>query len=571
MRRELTELRSKMREKNIDVYIIPTTDYHGSEYVNDYFKCREYVSGFTGSAGTLVVSGDFAGLWTDGRYFLQAEEQLRGTGICLMKMGEEGVPDIEGYMNEKFKGMTVGFDGRVTDMRTGQKLEKNFSIVYDIDLAGEIWKDRPAVVPSEIYPVDIKFSGEESCSKFERLRSCMGDADYILISRLEETAWLYNLRGKDIAHTPVFYGFSLVSKSDAVLYVMDEKYCKNGKTDVKPYEKVFSDIGKLRNCTVMIDENTASYSLSRSFDSSVRVIAGKSPVEKMKAVKNSAEIAATKNAHIRDGAAMVNFICRLKENIGKKHITEISAADYLEECRRNRGAYDLSFTTIAGYEEHGAIVHYAATAESNSSMKAEGFLLVDSGGQYEDGTTDITRTIALGPVDDERKKHYTAVLKGNIALASAEFSRKISGAELDMRARKPLNDIGLDFKHGTGHGVGHLLSVHEGPNVISPRGRDSSILPGMITTDEPGVYLAGKYGIRIENELLCKPKGESDSKCCFEVLTYCPFEREAIDKELLTAEEINYINAYHEKVYEKLRSLLDEKTAEWLRNECRPL
>lgn len=571
MCRKLTKLRSRMKETGIDVYIIPTTDYHGSEYVNDYFKCREYISGFTGSAGTLVVKKDFAGLWTDGRYFLQAENQLKGTGISLMKIGEPGVPDVETFIREQCKGMTVGFDGRVMDMQRGCRLEKDFRIVYDIDLVGEIWHDRPAIIPSEIHHVGIEVTGEASASKFERLRHSMGDADYILISRLEEIAWLYNLRGRDIKHTPVFYGFALVSKNDTVLYVMDERYCKVGSGDIRSYEKIFSDIKKLRNCSVMVDENTVSYLIGKSFDSSVKKIIGKSPVEKMKAVKNKVEITSTKKAHTRDGAAVAEFICWLKENIGKEYITEISAADYLEKCRRRQGAYDLSFATIAGYEEHGAVVHYAADVESNSQLKAKGFLLVDSGGQYCDGTTDITRTIALGSVDGKRKRHYTAVLKSNIALAAAEFPKGITGAELDGKARKPLRDEGLDFNHGTGHGVGHLLSVHEGPNTISPKGKESQILPGMITTDEPGVYFEGKYGIRIENELLCVSKDEAACECCFEVLTYCPFEREAIDTEMLTVEEINYINAYHESVYEKLRPLIDEKTAKWLKEECRPL
>lgn len=569
MRKELIELRTLMKERGVDIYIIPTTDYHGSEYVNDYFKCREYISGFTGSAGTLIIKEDFAGLWTDGRYFIQAKEQLKETGISLMKMGEKDVHGVEEYINMQEKYLTIGFDGRVISESLGKSLEKNFNIIYDMDLVGEIWNDRPEIVPSHIYELNADITGEESDSKIKRLRHEMGEADYILISRLEEIAWLYNLRGSDIAYTPVFYAFALISKDDSVLYVKDETLCKSNVIgSVKKYEDVFTDLKAIKNCTVMLDENTVSYTLSEIFDSSVQKIICKSPVEKMKAVKNPVEIAATKNAHIKDGAAMVNFLYWLKENIGKTDITEISAADYLEKCRREQGAYDLSFTTIAGYEEHGAIVHYAATEQSDVNLQAKGFLLVDSGGQYDDGTTDITRTIALGELDRERIENYTTILKGNIALASAVFSKGTTGAELDKTARKPLKDKGIDFNHGTGHGVGHLLSVHEGPNTISPRAKNSVIIPGMITSDEPGVYIEGKYGIRIENEILCIDSGDDYA---FENITFCPFERDAIDVSMLTDEEIKYIDNYHRNVFEKIAPLVDKEVSKWLEKVCAPL
>lgn len=569
MRTELRQLREAMKVKGIDLYIIPTTDYHGSEYVNDYFKFREYISGFTGSAGTLIVKENFAGLWTDGRYFLQAEEQLAGSGITLMKMGEQGVPTIEVYLNEQQPGTVIGFDGRVISHKTGTELEAKFTLVYDLDLADEVWEERPEIVPSEIYALDISVTGEEYEEKLKRLRSQMGDADYLLLSRLEEIAWLYNLRGNDINHTPVFYGFSFISKNDAVLYVKDETFYETeGFGDIKPYENIFGDLKELRNCRVMLDENSVSYSVFKSFDSTVDKILCKSPAEKMKAVKNSTEIAATKNAHIRDGAAMAKFICWLKNNIGKTEITEISAADYLERCRREQGAYDLSFTTISGYQEHGAIVHYAVTEQSDVKLKPEGFLLVDSGGQYSDGTTDITRTIALGSLEQEQSENYTAVLKGHIALAVSEFEEGTTGSELDEVARKPLKDRGLDFNHGTGHGVGHLLSVHEGPNVISPRGKDSIITAGMITSDEPGVYITGKYGIRIENEILCI---NTEDGYAFETITFCPYERKAIVVDMLDEAEIDFINKYHSQVFEKISPLLDKDTAEWLEQECAPL
>ncbi|MDO4485144.1 MAG: aminopeptidase P family protein [Bacillota bacterium] len=608
MRSQLIALRNKMKENGIDVYIIPTTDYHGSEYVNDYFKCREYISGFTGSAGTLVVKQDYAGLWTDGRYFLQAQRQLVGSGITLMKMGEPDVPELEDYLLALPEQNVIGFDGRVVNCSMGEKLQERFRIVYDVDLVGQIWQGRPEIIPSKIYSLDLSVTGEETASKLERVRAEMKPADYLLISRLEDIAWLYNLRGDDIANTPVFYGFAIISRKMNTLYVMDEAFRTMGEdtsamnrkfiTDmsccVKPYDELQKELLQLENCTLMMDEDSASYALCRSLKPSVTRIMTKSPVEKLKAVKNPCEIKATRQAHIRDGVAMVKFLYQLQRDIRNasdasgsiksasgedsahqgnttpQQITEISLAAQLEKCRRQQGAYDLSFPTIAGYEEHGAVIHYCATEESSSVLHDSGFVLIDSGGQYRDGTTDITRTIWLGSSgsdeeDRQRRKHYTAVLKSHIALATAVFDKGTTGAELDEIARKPLHELGLDFRHGTGHGVGHMLSVHEGPNVISPRGSESVILPGMITTDEPGFYLEGKYGIRIENELLCVDKG---GRLAFEAVTMCPYDRNAVDASMLTAEEKEYINDYHRMVYETLEPLLEPDERLWLEQQC---
>lgn len=567
---KLLQLRKKMQEKNIDLYIIPTTDYHGSEYVNDYFKCREYISGFTGSAGTLAVAHDFAGLWTDGRYFIQAEQQLEGSEIELMKIGAPGVPSLKEYVRTLPEGSSVAFDGRVVSYMDAEEFQQDYELVYDEDPLDGIWNERPQLKPSRIYDIDIQVTGESRHSKLRRVRAEMGRADYLIVSRLEDVAWLYNLRGSDIESTPLFYGFALVSHDKDILYVMDEEYISlHGDIEkVRKYDMFSEDLKRLQDCTVMIDEDSASYAVVRSLAPSVKCVFGKSIIERLKAVKNPIEIMSSKQAHIRDGAAMANFLYWLKSSIGKEGITEVSLAERLEVYRREQGAYDVSFATIAGYEAHGAIVHYSATAESDVMLKAQGFILVDSGGQYKDGTTDITRTIALGPVEDIRKKHYTAVLKGHIALASAKFSRGTTGAQLDALARKPISDIGLDFNHGTGHGVGHMLSVHEGPNNISPRSKGSLILPGMITTDEPGIYLEGRYGIRIENELLCIENGGG---CAFEAMTLCPYEREAIDISMLEASEIKFIDEYHTKVYETLEPLLKEEVRDWLRQQCRPL
>lgn len=567
MHGELAALRNIMKEKGIDVYLIPTTDWHGSEYVNDYFKCREYISGFTGSAGTLVVEINSARLWTDGRYFIQAEEQLQGSGITLMKMGEPDVPELEDYLIGLPKEYVIGFDGRTVTWRLGERLYERFQIHCDVDLVGDIWKERPVLTPSEIYDLPLSVTGESAKSKLSRIRKEMGDADYLLVSRLEDVAWLYNLRGSDIAYTPVFYAFALISKTEDRLYVMDETHC-NAHSNRRAYQEVFSDLDQLQNCSVILDKDSASYAVSSSFHQSVEKRFQKSPVEKLKAVKNETEIAATKNAHVRDGAAMAEFLCWLDQAVGTEQVTEISMADHLEHCRREQGAYDLSFSTIAGYEKHGAIVHYSATEESDAVLEKRGFILIDSGGQYKDGTTDITRTVALGSLDDDRKKHYTAVLRAHIALASAVFSEGTTGADLDRIARAPLKELGLDFRHGTGHGVGHMLSVHEGPNTISPRGTECEILPGMITSNEPGVYLEGKYGIRIENELLCV---ERDGQYAFESITLCPYDRDAIDLSMLTTDEIRYIDQYHKTVYQTLAPFVNSQVKSWLARRCAPL
>ncbi len=571
MRRQLKALRDKMEEYGIDVYIVPTTDYHGSEYVNEHFKCREYVSGFTGSAGTLVVWKDIARLWTDGRYFLQAGHQLAGSGIELMKMGTPGVPSLMECLKDQPEGSVIGFDGKVVSHSLGECLEEKYDIVYDRDLVGEIWTQRPGIVPSEIYELGLGVTGEPSEAKLKRARERMGDADYMLVTKLEDIAWLYNMRGRDIENTPVFYGFALISKSEDILYVMDDHEkvdAFNGPGCVKGYHEVIGDVKKLRDCSVILDEESISFYMAKAFDSSVDKRYRKSIVEEMKAIKNETEIAATKKAHIRDGAAVVNTICWLKNSAGKRPVSEVSLAQYLEDQRRKQGAYELSFDTIAGYEEHGAIVHYSATADSDVRLEAKGFLLVDSGGQYDDGTTDITRTIALGPVDAQRRRHYTAVLKGHIALATARFTEKETGADLDALARAPLKELDLDFNHGTGHGVGHMLSVHEGPHTISPRGTYCHIAPGTITSDEPGVYLEGQYGIRIENELLCVEDGDVRY---FENLTFCPYEREAIEVQMLTEDERRYVNDYHRKVLETLAPLLEEPVKRWLEEQCREI
>ena len=699
MREQLTALREAMRENGIGAWIVPTTDFHGSEYVNDYFKCREYLSGFTGSAGTLAVTPDAAALWTDGRYFLQAETQLAGSGITLMREGTAGVPtlvewlqshlpqaDAAGQNGQKsgaaaagqeesaHTARTVGFDGRIVDRKLGRQLEERFPLRWDLDLCGLVWPQRPPLTASKLYALPLEVTGESAASKLGRIRRAMQEqgADYHLITSLEEIAWIWNLRAQDVTHTPVFYAFLLLTPQETRVYLLNEseeaaelfraalregadgaagalpdtvsngdgnaaKCDHGGNLRILPYFYIFEDLKELPPGRLLLDESRVSYGMAASIPGRIEKLSGGDPGMLMKAIKNETEIAATRRAHVRDGAAMVRFLFRLKqrlqavragsdekgaragseanglpagagyakataeEDANGAALTEMSAAAQLEEERRRAGAYDLSFDTIAGYGPHGAIVHYESKPETDVPLTPEGFLLVDSGGQYPDGTTDITRTIALGPLTEKMKHCYTAVLRSHIALATAVFDETTTGADLDQMTRGLLQAQGLDYLHGTGHGVGHLLSVHEGPNTISPRGKASHIVPGMITSNEPGVYLTGEFGIRLENEILCReqaagaaertephaadahaaaPHAEKSAACgtgasrkrfFFETITFCPFEREAILTEELTDVERCWLNDYHRQVYETLAPLLETDVRDWLAEQTAPL
>lgn len=568
MKQQLTDLRQKMQDLGISACLIPTTDFHNSEYVNDYFKSREYISGFTGSAGTLVVTSKEAKLWTDGRYFLQATAELKDSGIDLMKMGQPGVPTTTEWFESSLNDADVlAFDGRLISSTFGRDLASKFNIIYDLDLPGEIWSDRPQIVPSKIYALPENITGETTESKLARVRQFMSakGADYHLITQLEDIAWLYNLRGDDIPHTPVFFAFALITTEEDKLYVMDSDF-----EEGLPYLQIFDDLAKLPKGTMLLSEEAVSYALRKAIPADMQIIDHENPCTLMKALKNTAEINATKDAHLKDGAAMSEFLYWLKKHPNKAQLTEIATADYLAGCRAKQDGFkDLSFATISGYAGNGAIVHYDPTPETDQTLQPEGFLLVDSGGQYTNGTTDITRTIALGPLTDEMQQHYTAVLKGHIALARAKFTAGTTGADLDKLARKPLLDLGLDYNHGTGHGIGHLLSVHEGPQTISPRGTKYALQPGMITSNEPGIYIENSYGIRLENEILCKE--DALGRLFFETITFCPFDRTAILTDQLTTDERQWVDDYHAEVYEKLAPLLDENVRSWLYKETRKL
>ena len=596
MREQLTALRKAMRENGIGAWIVPTTDFHGSEYVNDYFKCRAYLSGFTGSAGTLAVTPDAAALWTDGRYFLQAEAQLAGSGIELMREGTAGVPTLiewlQSCLPQDDAARTVGFDGRIVDLKLGRQLAEHFPLRWDLDLSGRVWMQRPQLTASRLSALPQEVTGESAVSKLGRIRRAMQEqgADYHLITSLEEIAWIWNLRARDVTHTPVFYAFLLLTPQETRVYLLNESkeaaelFRADGETlRILPYFAIFEDLKELPPGRLLLDESRVSYGMAASIAKEIEKLAGPDPAMQMKAIKNETEIAATRRAHVQDGAAMVRFLYWLKQRLQTVQagsdekgtqlgaecapLTEISAAAQLEQERRRAGAYDLSFDTIAGYGPHGAIVHYGSTPEP------EGFFLVDSGGQYPNGTTDITRTIALGPLTEKMKHCYTAVLRSHIALATAVFDETTTGADLDQMTRGLMQAQGLDYLHGTGHGVGHMLSVHEGPNTISPRGKDSHILPGMITSNEPGVYLTGEFGIRLENEILCREQAaDADGRrFFFETITFCPFEREAILTEELTNAEHCWLNDYHRQVYETLAPLLEPEVRNWLAEQTAPL
>lgn len=584
MKKELELLQGAMRENGVAICIVPTNDFHGSEYINEYFRSRQFISGFTGSAGTLVVCEDSAYLWTDGRYFLQASLQLKESGIELMKTGEPGVPEIGEFLEKNLKqGDVLAFDGRVLACRIGDKYkqiaDKCGAITkFDIDLPGLVWTERPKLLGNSIWALPETSYGETFEEKLARVREAMtkSSVNYHLITGLEENAWLYNLRGNDVDRSPIFFSFTLITPDSITLYKFGDDFddlLKEKDVTVKSYLDIFEDIKLLPNeAAVLADFDAASYSLIKSIPASCKIVDGISPTSMFKSVKNHMEIAATKEAHMYDGLAMVNFIYWLKNTVSKQSLTEISASDHLESLRRAQpGFIDLSFDTIAGYMSNGAIIHYSATPESDTALEANGFILVDSGGQYLKGTTDITRTIALGALTDKMKEYYTAVLRGHLDLAMAKFKAGTTGCDLDYLARKALQEIGLDYNHGTGHGVGHVLSVHEGPQRISKLPNKYKLEPGMITSDEPGVYIEGEFGIRIENEILCKEADGNADELYFEMLTLCPYEPDAIISERLTEEERTYLNDYHKMVYSKLAPLLEPEVRNWLRKVTAPL
>lgn len=612
VKERLELLRNCMKDAGVDGYIITTEDFHASEYVGAYFRAREYMSGFTGSAGTLVVLMDEAQLFTDGRYFIQAEEQLAGSTIGLMKSGQPGVPEIDAYLREHLSDNSVlGFDGRTVSVSFAEKLKqtlagKQITLNGDMDLVGAIWKERPELSHEPAWELPAAMAGESRADKLKRIRANMQEAgaDILLVSALDEIAWTLNLRGNDIACNPVFLSYMLVSMQNCILYVNDtiltDGIVSNLALDgvqIKPYNDIYRDLLALgtgehlpsseiwgkseadKKTVLLFDGRQTNFKLKNCIPETVQAKDAPSFLQLMKAKKNQTECENGKKAHIKDGVAVTKFICWLKNRISSQTITEIDAVEKLEAYRKEQEGYlEPSFDTIAAYGPHGAIVHYEPTGETNIALKPMGFLLVDSGGQYMEGTTDITRTIALGALTEEEKRAYTLVLAGHLNLAAAKFLYGVRGENLDYIAREPLWRYGMDFNHGTGHGVGCLLNVHEGPNRIhfrisKDRPETAIFEEGMITSNEPGLYVAGKFGIRHENLLLCKKaeKTEYGQFMQFENLTWAPFDTEAIIPSLLSDREVERLNVYQETVYEKIAPFLDEEERNWLWKATRPI
>ena len=585
----LEKLRKIMKDKGIDYYIIHSEDAHQSEYVCEHYRGRAYMSGFTGSAGTLLVGLENGILWTDGRYFIQALEELKGSGIEMFKMRIPGWPSLLEWLKENAKaGETIAFDGKVFSVgeyKDFKKLEEenNINIKIDEDLLDEVWKERPSLPKEKAFLHEVKYCGKSAREKLREVREEMkklGANNYIIAS-LDDIAWLYNIRGNDVKCNPVVLSYALVKENEAYLYVdkskftskMEEELLNEGVT-LKSYDEIGNAISNLEG-KILIDPNKISAYLYECIKDKNNIVEFGNITTKLKAIKNEVELDNLRKCQIRDGVAMVKFMKWLKDNIGKIEISEISASNKLEELRSLDKLFKgISFETIAGHKEHGAMMHYSATKESDYTLEPRGFLLIDSGGQYLDGTTDITRTFVLGDLTYEERKDYTLVLKGHIGLMRAKFLKGATGSALDIKAREPLWNEGIDYKCGTGHGVGFFLNVHEGPQSISPVPNKVALEPGMIITNEPGVYREGKHGIRTENTMVVVKDTYSEEFgefYKFDTISLCPIDLEGLDISLLNEEEKAWLNNYHKKVYDLLSPYLDEEEKEFLKNETREI
>ena len=603
--KRLEDLREVMRREHLAACIFPSTDPHQSEYVADHWKGREWISGFNGSAGTAVVTLTSAALWTDSRYFLAAEEQLKGTEFQLMKLKVEGTPTIPAWLGKEIMGSRhpkedwseVAIDGRcssvseVRDLIADLRQENGITLRTNFDPLKLIWKDRPAIPenPVEIYP--LKYAGESTRDKITRIREALREqhADGMLMAALDDIAWTLNLRGTDVHCNPVFVSYLLIASKSVTLYINKVKlspevlaYLKAEDIKVEDYEQVENGLKAYFEYNILLDPNEVNYRLYEVVKNKgkqdnrpkTEIVEAESPVKRMKTVKNATEIAGFRSAMLKDGIAMVKFLRWLKPAVEAGGQTEISVDKMLTALRAEQPLFrGISFDTIAGYQAHGAIVHYEATPETDVALKPESFLLLDSGAQYLDGTTDITRTIALGPLTEEQKRVYTLVLKGHIQVELCKFPSGASGTQLDILAREAMWREGLNYLHGTGHGVGSYLNVHEGPHQLRMEWKPAPLVEGMTVTDEPGIYLAGKFGVRIENTLLITPYKETEfgKFLQFESLTLCPIDKSPIIKEMLLDEEVEWLNGYHQRVLDMLSPYLSEDEAEWLREACAPI
>lgn len=597
---KIGQLRDRMKELGIDAYLIPTADFHESEYVGEFFKCRHFLTGFNGTAGTAVITMDKAGLWTDGRYFVQAEEQLSGSEIKLYRMGEPEFPTLDEFLEEELPvDGCLGFDGRVVNSELGYGLqnllqEKNVTINCSKDLVGEIWTSRPAMSCEPIWSLDVKYAGKSTVEKLSDLRDAMkkNKAQIHLMTALDEIAWLFNLRGNDIVNNPVFLSYALITRNEAYLYVqkeaikedtkMGKEVCAalaEAKVQVKEYAEFLQDVAALKNEKILLERKKASFAVCESIDASCRIINEMNPCATMKAVKNATEIENMRKAHLKDGIAVTKFMYWLKHTIGTCDMTEMTAAHKIEELRAEQGNYiEPSFVTIAAYKENAAMCHYHPSDEVCKKLKPEGLLLVDSGGQYLEGTTDITRTYALGPLTEKEKEYYTIVAAAMLKVSTMKFLHGCRGINLDYTIREAFWKRGLDFAHGTGHGVGYLSNVHERPNglrwKVVPERQDSAVIePGMICSDEPGLYFAGDFGTRTENLILCveDEKNEYGQFLKFEFLTKAPIDLEALDTRFMDDADIERLNTYHKDVYETISPYMNDEEKEWLKHVTREI
>lgn len=588
VRERIEKLRSLMKERGIDAYIVPSSDPHQSEYVAEHYTARAFITGFTGSAGTAVITLKDAGLWTDGRYFIQAENQLKDTGVTLFRMGEKGVPTIEKFLRENLPfGAKVGFDGKVVSVQYFRSLKKELegsgiSFETGEDLINIIWENRPEKPHTKVIVHDLKYAGKSREDKLQEVineMKSMGAAHYV-ISGLDDIAWLLNIRGRDVECNPLTIAYSIISKGKCYLFIDEDKIDSNvraeiekAKVEIRPYESVTEFLEGITEGTILFDPSKTNTWIYNSIK--VKTIEDMDITTKLKAIKNDIEIENVKKAMVRDGVAMVKFINWLKKTIKSRNIKEIEAADKLEELRRaGENFFDLSFSTISAYGANASMPHYSATEENQATIEPKGFYLVDSGAQYLDGTTDITRTIAVGPLSEEEKLDYTLVLKGMIDLTMQRFLYGTTGSNIDIIARIPLWNAGMDFKHGTGHGIGFFLNVHEGPQRISSVPNNVRLEKGMIISNEPGVYKAGKYGIRTENLVVVQEDESTEyggQFMKFETLTLCPIDKEPIKVELLTEEEKAWLNSYHKNVFEKLSPYVDGEELEYLKEATKEI
>lgn len=587
----LAALREEMRREHLSAFIFPSSDPHNSEYVPSRWEGRKWISGFDGSAGTAVVTLHSAALWTDSRYFLAAEEQLAGTEFQLMRERVEGTPSIAEWIATEIEGAEsteIGVDGmcmtyaECSDLKTDLNHNGGITVRTNLDILDRIWTDRPSVPLNPVSIQPIEYAGESCHDKLGRIRSCLlrRGAGGMLMTQLDDIAWTLNLRGTDVHCTPVFVAWLIVAEEVAVLYIKDEKlspevkeYLNAEGVAIDDYDNIIDALNSYDGYTLLIDPATTNYTLSQ-LRGNFNLVSAPSPVPEMKAIKNEVECNGFRNAMQRDGVAMVKFLKWLEEAVPKGCETELSVSAKLRQLRAEQPLFkDESFDTIAGYEEHGAIVHYEPTPDTDVPLRPEGFLLLDSGAQYLDGTTDITRTIQLGKVTDLHRRVYTLVLKGHLSLQNLCFPRGAAGTQLDAVARVAMWREGMNFMHGTGHGVGSYLSVHEGPHQIRQEYRPAPMLEGMTVTDEPGLYLAGKFGVRIENTLLTVPymTTEFGKFLRFEPLTLCPIDTRPIIVDMLSTEELGVLNAYHKMVYERLSPMLDEEHKAWLADKTRSL